>query len=364
MRKPLLLAPSYECVEPDRDAYLNPFRLRPLAKEAGRYWSFHSMPTTVGLSGNRYVKSLKGFTSHTDEASFRELLREYAELGVPRPSGYADVFHARFRSPFVNYSVNKRLAPALAGGWQAAITPGVHIGTYHRYDMRSAYLWAASLGMPDPATYVRSLNFAKTLKGFPMRPRKGICGLYRVKMLRNNPAHPFPFNYARECLASAEEIEVYDLEIAEYVEGVTWTRTLDPEPILSAVHAVTNWKLAARSFWGMWGQSTRVECHANGKSWTLPNPALNAPWAHAIVSRVKMRLWQFAGTAVHVFVDSVITRDALRCGDSIGDWRLERTYPDGVVIRAPGQYGDLNELRLEKHAGVQRSTRDAQRRAV
>jgi hypothetical protein len=71
-----------------------------------------------------------------------------------------------------------------------------------------------------------------------------------------------------------------------------------------------------------------------------------------IVSRVKMRLWEYSNNAVHVFVDSVITTDKLRTGDSLGDWRLEKTYLNGVNIKLPGQYGALDESRLEKFAGA------------
>ncbi len=343
-RKPLALAPTYGVVEPGRDAYLHPLQLRPLAKETGRYWSFHSVPTTVALSDNRYAKSLKAFAAHTDEPSFRELLAEYAEQGCPRPSGYADVFHERFKSPRVSWSVNALLAPCMAGGWQAAPRPGTHGGTFYRYDMRSAYLWAATLGLPDARTYTRSLSPVKN---------GGYDGVYRVKLIEPNPSAPFPFDRATEVLATNLEMETYNLRVGEIISGVTWKRTLDPEPLLTAVQAVSTWKLAGRSYWGRWAQLARVMCHdKTGKRWPLPSVTLNIPWAHMIVSRVKMRLWEHAKNAVHVYVDSVITTDEIKTGNSLGDWRLEKVYPKGVIIRGPGQYGDLEAERLEKFAGA------------
>lgn len=343
MRAALAFPPTYETTEPGRDAYLHPLQLRPIAQQRNRFWSFHDIPTTVALDGNCFAKSLKGFTSHTNEESFRELLKEFKENhDIDRPSGYADVFHKEFFSPPVHYSINAFLAPAMAGGWQAAIRPGVHRGVYHRYDMRSAYLWAATLGMPDASTYANSVT--------PWRNKHD--GLYRIRLLEPNPSAPFPFNFAHECIASNLEIETYSLRVGEVLDGVTWKRTLSPEPIVSAVRKFSQWKLAARCFWGRWGQSMKMTCHANGKTWTLPNTALNIPWAHAIISRVKMRLWEYSKNSLHVFVDSVITSDKLPCGESIGDWRHEQTYEYGVIVRGPGQYGALGNPMLERMSGV------------
>lgn len=336
--------PTYLSIEDGRDAYVAPLRLRQLAKEHGRFWSFHATPTTVALPGNCYAKSLQPFTHHQDEASFRTLLDEFAGLGVARPGGYADVFHERFHSPRVNHSVNAMLAPAFAGGWQDSLKPGWHRGTFYRYDMRSAYLWAATLGLPDTKTYTRSQNGRRVAGRF--------SGVFRVRLMEPNSSAPFPFNRATECLATTEEIETYSLKIAEILDGVIWKKTLDGDKILEAIRAVSCWKLAARAYWGRWAQMQRVKCVANGKTWYLPNMALNIPWAHVIVSRVKMRLWEMSADAVHVFVDSVITPQKLPVGENLGDWRLEKIYPGGVVVRGPGQYGDIYDEKLEKSSGI------------
>lgn len=342
-RKSVIALPAtYGLVEPDKDAYLEPIQLRPLVRETGRYWSFDRAPTTVALNGNRFAKSLKGFTSHTDEPSFRELLREYAEHGCPRPSSYADVFHEKYRTPRVNWSVNALLAPAMAGGWQAAIVPGIHYGTYRKYDMRSAYLWAATLGMPDTRTFRRS-----------KQPWLGkYDGIYRIKLVAPVPSAPFPFNYASECLATNREIEAYGLPIGEVIDGVTWKNLIEPDEILKAINAVSTWKMAGRCYWGRWAQLQKVRCNTREKMWELPNMSLNIPWAHTIVSRVKMRLWDHAKRAVHVFVDSLITPDTIPTGNEFGDWRLEKIYEDGVIVRGPGQYGDVRAERLERMAGA------------
>lgn len=352
-RPALALEPTIHRIEDGRDAYVTAGRMRQLLTGAGesetarirRWWTFHDLPTTLELTGGRastYAKLLDRFTDHMENPpAFLELVREYADHGVPRPGGYADVFHETFKSPRVPWSVNATLAPAFAGGWQAALKVGVHPGRFYRYDMRSAYLWAGSLGLPDPTTYRRHL-----------RPSPDVAGVYRVQLERPVPGVPFPFDRAREVLASSEEIEVYGLPIARVLAGYSWGRTMDPAPLLEAIRRVSTWKQAGRSYWGRWGQTARVQCHAGGRAWTLPNIAANVPWAHMVVSRVKMRLWESSSDAVHVFVDSVITPHALPAGDDLGAWKLERVYPAGVVIRGPGQYGDAQERRLERMAGV------------
>lgn len=338
-RGALLLPPTFQTINDKQDAYVDALKLRQLTQTNSRYWSFHRMPTTVALPGGRFAKSLNGFADHLEENAFQELLREYSSYGVPRPSGYADVFHEHFRSPRVRWSVNATLAPCVAGGWQAAIVPGVHHGTFYRYDMRSAYLWAGSLGLPDTRTYHRS-----------KRPWKNRDGVFRIKLLRPALNAPFPFNQARECLATNLEIETYNLQIGEVIDGVTWSGLVDTDAMLTAVKTVSTWKQAGRAYWGRWGQSQKIECHSNGKTWFLPNIALNVPWAHLIISRVRMRLWEFSTRALHVFIDSIITPERFKTGDALGDWRLEKTY-DGVFIRGPGQYGALNEPRLERFVG-------------
>ena len=354
-RSALSFGPSLGEIVDGRDAYVTLNQLRALVVDANRWWTFHRMPTTVELpnvsfpkhtSGPRYAKLWDRFTDHSDKDAFLELLREYRELGVARPGGYADVFHKRYKTPHVAWSVNAMLAPAFAGGWQDALRVGVHSGTYYKYDMRSAYLWAGSQGMPDPKTYRRTLEYSAT------RP-----GVYRIELVAPERSAPFPFNRAKECLASSEEIETYGLQIKSVITGVTWTRTIDPENMLSNVRAVSTWKQAARSYWGRWGQTARVECHAGGKTWNLPNIAANIPWAHLIVSRVKLKLWHAVdASTVHVYVDSLLTQKPIVTGDGIGDWKLEQTYTNGLIVRGTGQYGDASAARLERMAGAPKNS--------
>lgn len=349
-RAALAFAPTLGYVEPGRDAYVSLGPLRTIAAAAVRWWTFHSVPTTVELSGRpseRYAKLWDRFTEHGEEGAMRELLREYESFGVNRPGGYADVFHDQYNSFRVAWSVNSMLAPAFAGGWQAALKTGAFRGVFYKYDLRSAYMWAGSLGMPDPKTYRRSTVI-----------RSDRDGVYRVILSRPVSGAPFPFFRARECLVTNEEIETYSLPVERVVTGVTWGGLLDPAKMLDAIRLTSTWKQTGRSYWGRWGQTTRVECHCRAKSWVLPNIAANVPWAHLIVSRVKSKLWQAAdASTVHVYVDSLLTQKRLATGSEIGDWKLEKTYRNGVLVRGPGQYGDLKAERLERMAGVPKDSR-------
>lgn len=345
-RDALARRPTIGWMKEGRDSYVTRNQLRLLVTQgASRYWTFHDAPTTVETPGNTYAKLWDRFTSHLTVAGMRELLREYGEKGVPRPGGYADIFHKRFISPRVPYTVNALLAPLLAGGWQEAISVGAHPGVFHKYDMRSAYLWAGSLGLPDVKTYRRSTH---------IHPDK--AGIYAVELVRPAPHAPFPFNRARRCLATTQEIEIYGLEIAQVYSGIRYGELTDPAKMLEAVRAVSTWKEAGRSYWGRWGQRARVRCHAGDNSWNLPNVTQNIPWAHLIISRVRERLWNYSAGAVHVYVDSVITPAVLPVGLDIGDWKLEKTYGAGVIIKGPGQYGDIAGRTLDRMAGVPKNS--------
>ena len=111
-RKALARRATVGWLAPGRDAYVTRGTLRQLvAAGVPRYWTFHDAPTTVerapepfAMKGDdTYAKLWDRFSNHDTVAKMRALLDEYAECGVPRPGGYADVFHARYKSPRVPY---------------------------------------------------------------------------------------------------------------------------------------------------------------------------------------------------------------------------------------------------------------------
>lgn len=348
-RAALSLLPTFRRIEPGRDAYVTRTHLARLTKKARRWWTFRDNPTTLELpAGKVYAKCASPFSDHQTEPAFLELMREHADLDVPRPTGYADVFHEKYRLPRVKWTHNAALAPRFVGGWQEALSVGTFPGMHFKYDLRSAYLWAGSVGLPDPKTY-RLVDGTQNLPA-----------VYRVELERPTPGAPYPFNRALDVLASAEEIETYSLPVKRIITGVAWTRDLDPEPMAAAIKSLTQWKATARMYWGRWAQTSGVMCHTPNNTWRLPSLDTNIVAAHLIVSRVKLRLWQAAPGAVHVFVDSVITARQIATGPRIGDFRLEKVYPAGVTIRAPGWYGPATGP-LDKAAGAAHGTAQRER---
>lgn len=360
-RAALSLPPTINCIQPLQDAYLDGGMLRTLLKTHRRYWTFGKSPnpSTVALPDNRYAKSIDGFRDHikqNDPHAFYQMLSEYADIGVERPSSYADSFHQQFYSPRVRWSENAAFAECLVGGWQTCTT-GMHFGEYRKYDITSAYLWAGSQGLPDTTTFKKCRKLEACTGD--------THGLFRVTLreLPHSYLLPTPYNHATECIVTDHEINTYGLRVDRVLSGVVWNDTVRGDRIVSAVRAIGNcWKQVARSYWGRWAQTQHVVCHANGKTWTLGNPLLNAVWAHLIIGRVRERLWRVAKNAVHVYVDSVITKEVLPTGTEVGDWRLETTYPYGVVIMGPGQYGDISSKRLERMAGVAKDSVKRDRR--
>jgi hypothetical protein len=335
--------PTFNRVTEGRDAYLSALRLRAVAR-GKRHWKFYNNPTTVDLGHNAYAKNLDAFHAHNEtEAAFLEYIYSMKDI-APRPSGYADAFHAQYHSPRVDYSMNRGLANVFAGGWQQAVEVGIFPGRFYQYDMRSAYAWAMTHALPDVTTY-RSCRRPWT--------NSGENGVYRLSLLCTQPSAPFPFNARTEVLATPLEIETYSLPIASVRHGVRWTGWRDPQPMLDTLLSVPAWKCAARSYWGVWAQRKAVTCVTAHREWSLYNRFLNVPWAHLIVSRVRMRVWTSARRILHAFVDSIITDDAsVKTGDGLGDWRLHAIFPRGVVIKGAGQYTEMGSDRFAKFTGA------------
>ena len=99
----------------------------------------------------------------------------------------------------------------------------------------------------------------------------------------------------------------------------------------------------------------QIECNTVSNQWKLPSRFANLPWAHLIVSRVRMRLWEevMKGDVLHVFVDSIITANVRPIRPEIGGWKLEHVYTDGVRIEGPGHYGPIYGP-AEKWAGLRK----------
>ncbi len=329
------------------DTYVNDAGI--FASGASRYWTYGGVIRTVhrpvaGMKGGQYVKSITSWRE-TSEEKIRHAIEEIRDgAGISMPTGYADAFRARFRSPSVSWSHQVHFRPWFRAAWQEAFTIGGQPGAWNLYDMRQAYLWAVTLGLPDPRSYfhTRSTAYAKD-------------ALYLVDHV---PVAGLPYPYATETtvLATGEDIKRYGLAVTDIHCGVAWRRAFPVRKILDAINCWTFAKEVGRSYWGGWAASARVECVTPAKRWELPPLGANLIWAHLIVSRVRARLADVADGAAHVFVDSVLTQRELPTGDAIGDWRLVKTYPDGIKVGGPGAYGPMIGA-WDKYAGVPRAAR-------
>ena len=342
--------PYWNDVVAGHDSYVRQYVLQELVRDghARRWWRANGRICSVELKDKGILKPLDAFPEHAhDETVFGALLEHCYSRGIKRPSSYADMFNQSFQSPRLRWSKNSQFLALFSGGWQQARTRGEVRGRFRNYDIRSAYLWSLSHGLPDPTTYrfSRSPDYSDT-RGFRQH------GLYVVALGPVTTALPYPFNCSAPLyLASTSEIETYDLPVTRYHFGMTWQRTIDTAPMVDLIMSFPCWKQIARGYWGRWASGAKVETEtASGHRWTMANPALNVAWAHTIVSRVKARIWQECRNACHIFVDSVITDQPLHVGDGIGDWRLAAEYPHGLRILGPGIYGPL-EGPLEKHCG-------------
>ena len=293
-------------------------------------WSVGGRTTSLQMPGAGMVKAVDRFSiRHTcSEAAFQELIRECSDYGCARPSSYGSVFHAVYKSPRVRRSLQAPFEPWFAGGWQEAKMTGVIRGRWRRYDLNSAYLWACTLGLPE----IRSVRVSTAVGSLP--------GMYALELAKADESLPYPFNMARTVCATTEEIDLYALPVKKILGGVTWTDSIDGQPIVDTVKQFTFAKEVSKTFWGRWCSTIPVECETRtGKRWPLRNPIQNLVWAHLLVSRVKQRVWNEGRNAAHVFVDSIITTDVLPTGAELGAWREEREYPDGLTIRHAGFYG-------------------------
>jgi hypothetical protein len=326
---------------PGSDAYVpDPGRYIP---RSSRWWAFGGVPRTVQLDTGEYVKSWSGFRGATVE-EMRATIEEIRSVaGISLPTGYADAFRAGYRTPRVSASFGMGMLPFFRGGWQQAIRTGQLDGAWTLYDLRQAYLWSLTEGLPDPRYFhrTRCLTYRDAV--------------YLVRLARVEPDAPYPFNQETRVIATGEEIGYYGLDVEECLDGVAFKRSIPIEPMLSSITRWSFWKQVARAYWGAWASRSAVECHTRSKSWELPPMSSNVIWAHLIVSRVKRRVFDQAGGAAHVFVDSVLTRREIRTGDNIGDWRVAQRYPDGIRVQQTGAFGPKWGA-LDKYAGVARES--------
>lgn len=306
-----------------------------LRRQAVRWWTYGGILRSVQLpgrggDGGELVKTLQtwgGATSPAEVLAHAEEVRE--QCGARCVSGYGGAVRASLGAslPVESYTHTNIFNGLIRAGWQAALRPGVHGGTWHHYDLQSAYYSALLEGLPDPATYRRTRQL-------------GPHGMYVLRLAPGGRARlPHPYDLESVVIASYEDVHTYGLPVAEVLEGVRWTRDYD---IRRIVHACDRWsfaKRARRCFWGGWIADRRVRCHTRAAEWEPLAPRPHPIWAALILGRVRRKVWLASARAVHVYTDSLITSETFATGTAPGEWRHVTTYDHGVRIGGAGQYG-------------------------
>lgn len=147
-----------------------------------RLWSLGPRIVSLQLSprvGGGIWKTRERFMTAEPDA----LLTRLERIGVHHPSSYADCYHRL--APRVRplpYTLNGLFSWWAGGPWSQARKTGTFRGSWFRYDITSAYRWAATLGLPDPDTY-------SVVTG----PRGDRDGLWVIRLEEYRPDLPSAF---------------------------------------------------------------------------------------------------------------------------------------------------------------------------
>lgn len=257
------------------------------------------------------------------------LLPRLERAGARHPSSYTDAFHQIApRVPLVKFSRNGLFNWWSGGAWSEARQVGIFPGTWYRYDLRSAYRWAASLGLPDMTT-------GQSRRRWTDRP-----GLW-VGEFRGDTRHlPPVYRAGGLVVASAEDLDAWRVPFTAR-RGFTWERTLPSDWVDRTLDKLPCAKESGRTFWGRWIGKTPLTIKSSKGAREMPrNIFANFVWGWMIVHRVRLRVWQYAAEAVHVHVDEIVVPHAIDTGPDVpGAWREKAVYPDGVNVIRTGHWG-------------------------
>lgn len=306
--------------------------------------------------GNETTKSATGFgTVERAEEAF-QIWRELGYKGAP--TSPAAFFRSKLdsmkRNKEVRYrtcaTANHMISAGFYGGWIETIQRGKVKGPLWHYDVNSAYLWAASEGLPSKLHVYR--------KGDPHW--MGVCQIYASK-----EDLPDTLERGDVRILTDEDVLHYGIDY-KLLRGVSWTKNdFHPDQILCELADLPFWlfKKITQSFWGVWAARKPVQARQYKagdlvKTWNINNRHQHLVWAQLIISRVTRLVHQEARTGGKlIYVDSVLLDRPMQTSDAIGGWKLVEEFPKGVFIRAPGVWDrmpDAGRRRVNfwyKHAG-------------
>jgi len=295
-------------------------------------WSMGGLIVSGKLNtdhGKGLWKSYERFTPPISE----DMLNALALVGVKHPSSYADCYHQIAPATMrVKRTINAIFDFWSGGPWQEARTCGTHSGTWYRYDICSAYRWAAMLGLPD----MSSVTVWSDRKFDPDVPGLWVVSLDKYDRTRRNL--PRLLLGDGPVVLSTEEMRLYDLRPERVHRAVTWSRWMPFNFVEDTLVRLPCAKEAGRAYWGRWIARDKLTCRSVNNKWSLCNNVANFVWGWLIVGRVRSRVWQASQYACHVYVDEVLVPHELPTGEGIGDWRLKERY-NGIQVKRTGWYG-------------------------
>jgi len=274
------------------------------------------------------------------------LLPALERAGVKHPASFADCYHQLAPPTRILRATYNRLFEWWPGGpWSEARLPGAHRGAWYRYDLRQAYRWAATVGLPMTDT----LQVERRLSDRP--------GLW-VGHITSDTAHlPSVFRSTDPVVMSTEEIAGYKVTFRVW-RGVTWRRTHDERYVERTLAKLPCPNEAGRAYWGRWIAKDPLIVKTAAREWSLKiNPFRNYIWGWLIVGRVRLRVWEAAGDAAHVYVDEIVVPHKMPAtADTLGSWRPKAEYPDGITVYRTGHWGPTRgapamQTGEQRHAG-------------
>lgn len=270
------------------------------------------------------------------------MLDALESLGIEHPSTYSDCYHQLApEPPRLKYTYNGMFDWWSGGPWEEAIESGDLPGQWWRYDMVSAYRWAAQQGLPD----------VQTFHACHSSQPENLDGLWVAYLEHRDDLPNTLKRYGQPVVISSEELRGYGIS-ADIVRGVRWDSMLPPDYVDQTLVRLPCAKPASRAYWGRWISRDPLVNHTPTKTWSMPNRVANFIWGWLIVGRVRLRLWQASRHAAHVYVDEVLVPHELPTGSLPGQWHLKERYDNGIYVRRTGWYGALEDRRPTMQTGV------------